>query len=63
MIPADEANDRVCCQIGGRLLADLALLRLLHQNWPRTLEELEILMHKKEVRLMVSPRLLPGRFR
>jgi len=29
------------CQTGGRLLADRALSRLLRQDWPRTLEELE----------------------
>lgn len=29
------------CQTAGRLLADRALSRLLHQDWPRTLEELE----------------------
>jgi formamidopyrimidine-DNA glycosylase len=29
------------CQTGGRLLADRALSRLLKQDWPRTLEELE----------------------
>src|SRR2546427_720404 len=29
------------CQTGGRLLADRALSRLLKEDWPRTLEELE----------------------
>ena len=29
------------CQTGGRLLADRALSRLLKQDWPRSLEELE----------------------
>ena len=29
------------CQTGGRLLADRALSRLLHQDWPRTLDELD----------------------
>jgi len=29
------------CQTGGRLLADRALSRLLRDDWPRTLEELE----------------------
>jgi formamidopyrimidine-DNA glycosylase len=29
------------CQTGGKLLADRALSRLLKQDWPRTLEELE----------------------
>ena len=31
------------CQTGGRLLADRALSRLLREDWPRTLEELEAL--------------------
>lgn len=29
------------CQTDGRLLADRALSRLLRQDWPRTLDELE----------------------
>jgi formamidopyrimidine-DNA glycosylase len=29
------------CQTGGRILADRALSRLLREDWPRTLEELE----------------------
>ncbi len=31
------------CQTGGRLLADRAFSRLLHEDWPRTLDELEAL--------------------
>jgi formamidopyrimidine-DNA glycosylase len=38
---ANEANYCARCQTGGRVLADRALSRLLKQNWPRTLEELE----------------------
>ena len=38
---ANEANYCPACQTGGRLLADRALSRLLRQDWPRTLEELE----------------------
>ena len=38
---ANEANYCPNCQTGGRLLADRALSRLLGQDWPRTLEELE----------------------
>lgn len=38
---ANEANYCPTCQTGGRLLADRALSRLLKQDWPRTLEELE----------------------
>jgi formamidopyrimidine-DNA glycosylase len=36
-----EANYCAPCQTGGRLLADRALSRLLRQDWPRTLEDLE----------------------
>ena len=38
---ANEANYCPQCQTGGRLLADRALSRLLREDWPRTLEELE----------------------
>jgi len=37
----NECNYCARCQTGGRLLADRALSRLLHGDWPRTLEELE----------------------
>jgi formamidopyrimidine-DNA glycosylase len=43
----NEANYCARCQTGGRLLADRALSRLLHQDWPRTLEELETLTSRK----------------
>jgi len=36
-----EANYCAGCQTGGRILADRALSRLLRDDWPRTLEELE----------------------
>jgi len=36
-----EANYCPGCQTGGRLLADRALSRLLKDDWPKTLEELE----------------------
>lgn len=38
---ANEANYCAVCQTGGRLLADRALSRLLKDDWPRTLDELE----------------------
>jgi formamidopyrimidine-DNA glycosylase len=38
---ANEANYCANCQTGGRLLADRSLSRLLRDDWPRTLEELE----------------------
>jgi len=37
----NETNYCARCQTGGRLLADRALSRLLKQDWPRTLDELE----------------------
>jgi formamidopyrimidine-DNA glycosylase len=37
----NEANYCARCQTDGRLLADRTLSRLLHDDWPRTLEELE----------------------
>jgi formamidopyrimidine-DNA glycosylase len=38
-----ETNYCPTCQTGGRLLADRALSRLLGEDWPRTVEELESL--------------------
>ncbi|HEX9365351.1 MAG TPA: DNA-formamidopyrimidine glycosylase family protein [Vicinamibacterales bacterium] len=37
----NEANYCAPCQTGGRLLADRALSRLLREDWPKTLDELE----------------------
>ena len=37
----NECNYCAVCQNGGRLLADRALSRLLREDWPRTLTELE----------------------
>jgi formamidopyrimidine-DNA glycosylase len=37
----NETNYCPRCQTEGRLLADRALSRLLHDDWPRTVEELE----------------------
>ncbi len=37
----NETNYCPRCQTGGRLLADRSLSRLLRQDWPRTIEELE----------------------
>ena len=37
----NEANYCPGCQTGGKVLADRALSRLLKDNWPKTLEELE----------------------
>jgi len=37
----NECNYCAACQTGGKLLADRSLSRLLREDWPRTLEELE----------------------
>jgi formamidopyrimidine-DNA glycosylase len=37
----NEVNYCAACQTGGRLLADRAMSRLLKDDWPRTLDELE----------------------
>jgi len=38
---SNETNYCPKCQTGGKLLADRALSRLLREDWPKTLEELE----------------------
>jgi formamidopyrimidine-DNA glycosylase len=43
---SNETNYCAQCQTGGRLLADRALSRLMREDWPRTLEELESLTSK-----------------
>ncbi|MGH7323348.1 MAG: Fpg/Nei family DNA glycosylase [Candidatus Rokuibacteriota bacterium] len=50
----NETNYCARCQTGGRLLADRSLSRLLHADWPRTLEELE------QRRRLTSPAPGPG---
>jgi formamidopyrimidine-DNA glycosylase len=47
----NEANYCAMCQTGGRLLSDRALARLLKQDWPRTLEDME----RKKERLRSGP--------
>jgi formamidopyrimidine-DNA glycosylase len=37
----NEVNYCPRCQTEGRLLADRSLSRLLREDWPRTIEELE----------------------
>jgi len=44
---SNETNYCPTCQTGGKLLADRALSRLLREDWPRTLEELELLTFKR----------------
>jgi formamidopyrimidine-DNA glycosylase len=36
----NETNYCARCQTGGRILADRALSRLLHDDWPRNIDEL-----------------------
>jgi formamidopyrimidine-DNA glycosylase len=38
---SNEANYCANCQTGGRLLADRSLSRLLREDWPKTLDDLE----------------------
>jgi formamidopyrimidine-DNA glycosylase len=42
----NEANYCPTCQTEGRLLADRSLSRLLREDWPRSLEELEKLRQR-----------------
>ena len=44
---SNETNYCATCQTGGKLLADRAFSRLLREDWPRTLEELETQMREK----------------
>jgi formamidopyrimidine-DNA glycosylase len=46
---SNETNYCPQCQTGGRLLADRALSRLLREDWPRSLEEMEMRIEKKSV--------------
>jgi formamidopyrimidine-DNA glycosylase len=43
---SNETNYCAPCQTAGKLLADRALSRLLKQDWPRSLEEMESLIRK-----------------
>jgi formamidopyrimidine-DNA glycosylase len=43
---SNETNYCPTCQTGGKLLADRALSRLLREDWPRSLDELELLTSK-----------------
>ena len=44
---SNETNYCPTCQTGGKLLADRALSRLLREDWPRTPDELELLISKR----------------
>ena len=43
-----ETNYCPGCQTGGRILADRALSRLLTEDWPRTIEEMEALTRRRQ---------------
>jgi len=43
----NEATYCTHCQTGGKLLADRALSRLLRDDWPKTLEQLETMVEKR----------------
>ena len=43
---SNETNYCPTCQTGGKLLADRALSRLLREDWPRSLDELDLLISK-----------------
>jgi len=43
---ANETNYCPACQTGGRLLGDRSLSRLLHEDWPKTMEEMEELKRR-----------------
>jgi formamidopyrimidine-DNA glycosylase len=45
-----ECNYCAECQLGGRLLADRGLSRLLRDDWPKTLEDLEEFKEKRRER-------------
>ncbi|HEX4546527.1 MAG TPA: DNA-formamidopyrimidine glycosylase family protein [Candidatus Acidoferrum sp.] len=44
---SNETNYCPTCQTNGKVLADRALSRLLGEDWPRTMEELELLTAKR----------------
>ena len=44
---SNETNYCPTCQTGGKLLADRALSRLLREDWPRSLDEMELLISTK----------------
>jgi len=45
---SNETNYCPACQTGGRLLADRALSRLLKEDWPKSVEEMELRLGKKK---------------
>lgn len=51
---SNETNYCARCQTGGRLLADRAMSRLMHEDWPRTLDELEARRKEKSASAAVA---------
>ena len=45
----NETNYCPACQTGGKLLADRSLSRLLKADWPKTLEELELVKQTRRI--------------
>ncbi|GAC1631984.1 MAG: hypothetical protein NVS9B14_04620 [Candidatus Acidiferrum sp.] len=48
---SNETNYCPKCQTGGKLLADRAFSRLLREDWPRTVEELEMRLERRKENL------------
>ena len=48
---SNETNYCPRCQTGGKLLADRALSRLLREDWPRSLDEMDQLLQSKKLSL------------
>jgi formamidopyrimidine-DNA glycosylase len=46
---SNEANYCPTCQTGGKLLADRAMSRLLKQDWPKSLDEMDQHMRSRKV--------------
>jgi len=51
----NETNYCAVCQTGGKLLADRALSRLLHGDWPKSLDEME---ERKELARRAGPKVV-----
>ena len=50
----NETNYCAKCQTGGKLLADRSLSRLLKDDWPRSLEELEEIKRLMRLAMMAQ---------
>ena len=44
---SNETNYCPLCQTGGKLLADRGLSRLLRSDWPRTIDEWEMMVSER----------------